>query len=138
MRSGLRFTIALGLAVLLGGALLYWSFGGSLEAYAGPEELTAGTTYRLNGLVADGAPRDAAAHAQSENGLRFWLVDKENPAERVQVVYRGSVPDTFKDGRELVMTGRLQGGVFQAERGSMVALCPSKFTDRPEDHQAST
>lgn len=138
MRSGLRFTIALGLAVLLGGVLLYWSFGGSLEAYAGPEELTAGTTYRLNGLVADGAPSDAAARAQSEDGLRFWLVDKENPGERVRVVYRGSVPDTFKDGRELVLTGRVQGGVFQAERGSMVALCPSKFTDRPEDHQAST
>jgi cytochrome c-type biogenesis protein CcmE len=138
VRSGLRFTIALALAVALGGWLLWTSFGGAVQSYAGPEELTAGSTYRLNGLVARGAPKDAATLAQGEEGLRFWLVDKENRSERVQVVYRGSVPDTFKDGRELVMTGRLQGGVFQAERGSMVALCPSKFTDRPEDHQAST
>lgn len=137
-RSGLRFAIALGLAVVLGGWLLYTSFGGSLQAYAGPEELTAGTTYRLNGLVAEGAPADAAARAQGADGLRFWLVDKEDRAQRVRVVYRGSVPDTFKDGRELVLTGQLRGGVFQAERGSMVALCPSKFSDRPEDHQAST
>ena len=54
------------------------------------------------------------------------------------MVYRGSVPDTFKDRRELVLTGELRDGVFHAERGSMIALCPSKFTDRPEDTQAST
>ena len=138
MRSGLRFTIALALAVALGGWLLWTSFGGSVQAYAGPEELTAGTTYRLNGLVAEGSPRDAAARAQSAEGLRFFLIDKEDHSKRVQVLYRGSVPDTWKDGRELVLTGELRNGVFQAERGSMLALCPSKFTDRPEDSQAST
>ena len=138
MRSGLRFTIALALAVALGGWLLWTSFGGSVQAYAGPEELTAGTTYRLNGLVAEGSPRDAAARAQSEQGLRFWLVDKEDHSERVRVIYRGSVPDTWKDKRELVLTGELRDGVFHAERGSMIALCPSKFTDRPGDTQAST
>lgn len=138
MRSGLRFTIALALAVALGGWLLWTSFGGSVQAYAGPEELTAGTSYRLNGLVAEGSPRDAAARAQSAEGLRFWMVDKEDHSKRVRVLYRGSVPDTWKDGRELVLTGELRNGVFQAERGSMLALCPSKFTDRPEDTQAST
>ena len=138
MRSGLRFTIALALAVALGGVLIWASFGGTTQAYAGPEELTAGNTYRLNGLVAEGSPRDAAARAQTEAGLRFWLLDKEDPSKRVQVVYRGSVPDTFKDRRELVLTGELRGGVFQAERNSMIALCPSKFMDRPEDTQAST
>jgi cytochrome c-type biogenesis protein CcmE len=138
VRSGFRFTIALTLAVALGGWLLWTSFGGAVQSYAGPEELTAGSTYRLNGLVAEGSPRDAAALAQTEGGLRFWLVDKQNPKARVRVVYRGSVPDTFKDKRELVLTGRLQNGVFRAERNSMIALCPSKFTDRPEDTQAST
>ncbi len=108
MRSGLRFTIALALAVALGGWLLWTSFGGAVQNYAGPEELTAGTTYRLNGLVAEGSPRDAAARAQSEEGLRFWLVDKEDHSKRVQVLYRGSVPDTWKDERELVLTGELR------------------------------
>lgn len=138
MRSGLRFTIALALAVALGGWLLWTSFGGSVQAYAGPEELTAGTTYRLNGLVAEGSPRNAAALAQSAEGLSFFLIDKEDHSKRVKVLYRGSVPDTWKDKRELVLTGELRSGVFHAERGSMLALCPSKFTDRPEDTQAST
>jgi cytochrome c-type biogenesis protein CcmE len=50
----------------------------------------------------------------------------------VTVVYRGTVPDTFKPGREIVVTGALQGDTFVAKRNSLVALCPSKFTDKPE------
>lgn len=133
MRSRLRFSIALGLAVLLGGWLMWTSLGGAQQQYAGPGELAAGSTYRLDGLVAAGAPADAAARAQSPEGLRFDMTDKQDPSQRVEVLYRGSVPDTFKVGREIVVSGELRDGVFEAERGSMVALCPSKFSDRPED-----
>jgi cytochrome c-type biogenesis protein CcmE len=133
VRSRLRFSLALGLAVLLGGWLMWTSLGGAQEEYAGPGELVPGTTYRLDAIVAAGAPADAAARAQSSEGLRFTVVDKENRAQRVEVLYRGSVPDTFKAGREIVVTGQLRGEVFEAERGSMIAKCPSKFSDRPED-----
>jgi cytochrome c-type biogenesis protein CcmE len=133
VRSRLRFSLALGLAVLLGGWLMWTSLGGAQEEYAGPGELRPGTTYRLDALVGPGAPADAAALAQSPEGLRFEVRDKEDPAQRVQVLYRGSVPDTFRAGREIVVTGELRDGVFAAERGSMIAKCPSKFSDRPED-----
>lgn len=131
MRSRARFLVAIGLAVVLGGWLAWTSFGGALEPYSGPGELDAGTTYRLNGLVASGAPGDAAARAQSPEGLVFQVVDKERPGNTVDVEYRGSVPDTFRAGREIVVTGRLEGDRFVAERNSLVALCPSKFTDDP-------
>ena len=135
MRSRLRFIIAIGLAVVLGGWLAWTSIGGSLETYAGPGELAAGTekTYRLNGRVAPGAPTDAAAQAQSSSGLRFTVVDKEDPSRRVAVVYRGSVPDQFKAGREVVVTGSVENGTFVARNDSLITLCPSKFSDRPED-----
>ena len=135
MRSRLRFIIAISLAVGLGAWLAWTSLGGSLETYAGPGELATSTetTYRLNGRVAPGAPKDAAGLAQSEEGLRFTVVDKENPAERVRVLYRGSVPDQFKDGREVVVTGRIEDGTFVARNDSLITLCPSKFSDRPED-----
>lgn len=134
MRSRLRFSIALGAAALLGAWLLYASLGGALETYSGPGELRAGTTYRLNGIAAE-APHDAARRAQTEAGLRFTVVDKENAAQSVTVLYRGTVNDTFKNGREVVLTGQVRDGVFVAERGSMITLCPSKFSDRPEDNQ---
>ena len=133
MRSRLRFVVALGLALVLGGYLAYTSLGGSLETYAGPSELTAAKTYRLNGKVGAGSPKDAAGLAQSSEGLRFVVVDKEDPSQRVPVVYRGSVPDQFKDGREVVITGKLENGTFVARNDSLVTLCPSKFTDTPGD-----
>jgi len=139
MRSRLRFAIALGLAAVLGGWLVYTSIGGSLETYASPTQLVAqspDTTLRLNGKVAPGAPVDAAERAQSAAGLTFWVADKDNPASRVKVLYRGNVPDAFKVGREVVVTGKRSGDAFVAKRNSMVTLCPSKFTDKPGQQQA--
>lgn len=135
MRSRVRFILAISLAVVLGAWLAWTSLGGSLETYAGPSELAASTdtTYRLNGRVAEGAPTDAAARAQSSQGLRFTVVDKEDPTQRVPVVYRGSVPDQFKAGREVVVTGSVERGTFVAREDSLITLCPSKFTDRPDD-----
>jgi cytochrome c-type biogenesis protein CcmE len=40
------------------------------------------------------------------------------------------VPDQFKVGREVVVTGTLQGGTFVARHDSLITLCPSKFTDK--------
>ncbi len=135
MRSRLRFIVAISLAVGLGAWLAWTSIGGSLETYAGPGELamSADTTYRLNGTVAQARRPIAAAAAQSAQGLRFVVVDKEDPAQRMPVLYRGSVPDQFKAGREVVVTGSLRGGTFVARNDSLITLCPSKFTDRPED-----
>lgn len=139
MRSRLRFIVAISLAVVLGAWLAWTSLGGSLETYAGPGELATSAalstdkTYRLNGRVAPGAPADAAGLAQSEEGLRFTVLDKEDPSKRVRVLYRGSVPDQFKDGREVVVTGGIENGTFVARNDSLITLCPSKFTDRPGD-----
>ena len=44
------------------------------------------------------------------------------------VLYRGSVPDQFKVGREIVVTGQLRDGTFVARNDSLITLCPSKFT----------
>jgi cytochrome c-type biogenesis protein CcmE len=134
MRSRVRFIVAISLAAVLGGWLLYTSLGGALETYAGPGEVQAGSTYRLNALVAQGAPADAPERAQSAEGLRFTVIDKED-GQRLEVLYRGNVPDAFKDGREIVITGELQNDVFHAERNSMITLCPSKFSDNPSDHE---
>lgn len=138
MRSRVRFIVAISMAVALGGWLAWTSLGGALETYAGPGELSGDKTYRLNGTVAPGAPADAAERARSAEGLRFTVVDKENDRRRVDVVYRGSVPDQFKVGREVVITGALRDGTFVAESDSLVTLCPSKFSDRPEDTATDT
>lgn len=130
MRSRLRFVIALAVAVALGGWLAYTSLGGTLETYASPANLVGHKTFRLNGKVASGAPADAAGEAQSAEGLVFRVADKAQPSKTVRVLYRGQVPDQFKVGREVVVTGTLEGGTFVARPDSLITLCPSKFTDK--------
>ena len=50
------------------------------------------------------------------------------------VTYTGAVPDPFRDGREVIVSGELKQGTFVAERDSLVTKCPSKFT---KDEQSS-
>ena len=139
MRSKARFTIALGLAVLLGGALVWMAIGGSLETYAGPAQVKLGDeTYRLNGVVSTGAPANAAAQAISAEGVRFQVQDQNDASKTVQVLYRGVVPDTFQAGREIVVTGKMEGGTFVAKRDTLLTKCPSKFQSKKSPAREAT
>jgi cytochrome c-type biogenesis protein CcmE len=59
--------------------------------------------------------------------LRFRIRDRDG-TESVPVTYAGVVPDPFREGREVIVSGELEQGVFVAERDSLVTKCPSKFT----------
>jgi cytochrome c-type biogenesis protein CcmE len=62
-------------------------------------------------------------------GKRFRLRDVEGSAT-VPVLYRGSVPDQFKVGREVRLEGKLRGGVFVGEADTLQTKCPSKYTEK--------
>ncbi len=59
--------------------------------------------------------------------LRFVLRD-ESTAQTVPVSYSGSVPDAFKASRRVIVTGRLEHGVFMAQPDSLLTKCPSKYS----------
>jgi cytochrome c-type biogenesis protein CcmE len=122
----IRLVVALGVAVCLAAALVYTSFSASSEA-ASPSELEEGKSYELTGKVM----RDSIDRQGDE--LRFRIRDRDGP-ESVPVVYTGVVPDPFREGREVIVSGELTRGTFVAERDSLVTKCPSKFT---EDNQSS-
>jgi cytochrome c-type biogenesis protein CcmE len=67
------------------------------------------------------------------DNLRFRVRDRDGTAS-VPVSYAGVVPDPFRDGREVIVSGELEKGTFVAERDSLVTKCPSKFT---KDEQSS-
>jgi cytochrome c-type biogenesis protein CcmE len=116
----LRLGVALAAAVLLATALIYTSFSASTEA-AKPSEIEPGKSYELTGKVVDGSIQ------RSGNELRFRIRDRDG-TESVPVTYAGVVPDPFREGREVIVSGELEQGVFVAERDSLVTKCPSKFT----------
>ena len=138
MSSRIRFPIALALAVALGAWLTWTSIGGSLQKFASPSEVSGAGTYRLAGVVAKGAPTNAADRAASASGLRFVVVDPKHKSKRLSVLYRGTVPDTFRVGRQVLVTGKLQQGTFVAQRDSLVTQCPSKFQARDRTGPADT
>jgi cytochrome c-type biogenesis protein CcmE len=59
--------------------------------------------------------------------LRFVLRD-ESTSQTVPVSYSGSVPDAFKASRRVIVTGRLEHGVFVAQPDSLLTKCPSKYS----------
>jgi cytochrome c-type biogenesis protein CcmE len=124
--SPVRLVIALSVAAVLAIFLVYVSVAGGTPSVQ-PSQLEDGREVALVGKVV-GTPQGDAYEAQ---GLRFQLRDVNGSAS-VPVVYRGSVPDQFKTGRELRLQGRLESGVFVADRDSMRTKCPSKYTAKEE------
>jgi cytochrome c-type biogenesis protein CcmE len=116
----LRLIVALGAAVALAAALLYTSFSSSTEA-SKPSELKPGRSYEVTGKVVKGSVDRGGEE------LRFRIRDRDGRAS-VPVRYTGAVPDPFREGREVIVSGELRDGTFVAERDSLVTKCPSKFT----------
>jgi cytochrome c-type biogenesis protein CcmE len=124
----IRLVIALGLAVVLAAALVYTSFSASTEAKEPSELLAAGpgNTYDLTGRVAEGSLEVDGSKRE------FDIEDREDPSVSVPVVYTGQVPDPFREGREVIVTGELRDGTFVAEKDSLITKCPSKFAEEAE------
>jgi cytochrome c-type biogenesis protein CcmE len=128
----IRLFVALGAAVLLAGALMFTSFTADTPATT-PSQLLSkqgSGDYKLTGKVVDGSVK-----RQGEQ-LSFKIRDR-NGTESVPVTYAGVVPDPFRDGREVIVAGRLKNGTFVAERDSLVTKCPSKFQNASDGDKRS-
>jgi len=125
----IRLVVALGAAVLLAVALVYTSFSASTEAKEPSQLLGAapGTSYELTGKVVKGSVRHEG------EGLRFRVADRDDASQSIPVTYSGTVPDPFRGGREIVLAGTVERGVFVGERDTLVTKCPSKFTTASND-----
>ena len=125
-----RLVVALSAAVVLASALIYTSFSAASPALTPSQlvhEAQPGRSYELTGTV--------LAHSVSRDGdvLNFSVVDRTggNAGATVPVSYTGTVPDPFKEGREVIVTVEKQGGQYVGERNSLITKCPSKYKTAP-------
>jgi len=120
----IRLVVALSTAVLLAAALVYTSFSAASEAKEPSQLIGAapGTSYDLTGKVVVGSIR------RNGDSMRFRVVDREGGGPSLPVTYSGTVPDPFRGGREIVLTGEVDRGVFVGQPDTLVTKCPSKFT----------
>lgn len=124
----IRLVVALAAAVLLATALVYTSFSASTDARSPSELLAAapGEPSEVFGQVVDGSVERRGGK------LEFEITDRENPTALVPVTYEGQVPDPFREGREVIVTGELVDGTLVAQKDSLITKCPSKFSEEAE------
>jgi cytochrome c-type biogenesis protein CcmE len=130
-----RLVVALSAAVILATALIYTSFSASSEARS-PSQLLAsadaGKSYQVTGKVV------AGTIVKDGTTLKFRVRDRNGNAS-IPIVYTGAVADTFRAGREVIVTVRRgDAGTFVGEKDSLVTKCPSKFTEQTSTTSAKT
>ena len=106
-------------------ALLFTTMRGSADYYKHVDEVMPSATswygknLQLHGFVVDGS-------IQRRNTLEYRFQLK-NGDSAVLASYTGVLPDTFKDGSEVVLSGTLSSDGFHVKRDGITAKCPSKY-----------
>jgi cytochrome c-type biogenesis protein CcmE len=111
-----RLLVVAAAAPILAGAvgLSLWAMGDAVVFFYDPSEarakhVPAGRTVRLGGLVETGSVQKLA-----DGSLVFRVTDRRSDAE---VVYKGDVPDLFREGQGVVAEGQFDAsGVFRARQ----------------------
>jgi cytochrome c-type biogenesis protein CcmE len=122
-----RLIVALGAAVVLASALIYTSFSAASPALS-PSQLVRlaqpGRSYQLTGTVVNrSVHREGAV-------LRFAVEDRVG-GTAIPLSYTGTVPDPFREGREVIVTVEKRDGQYVGERDSLITKCPSKYKTAP-------
>jgi cytochrome c-type biogenesis protein CcmE len=113
--------VAAALAVFI----LYTSIAGAGTPQVQPSDLP---RYANQQVTLVGRVVTAGGDAHTAAGMRFVIKDVKGAKNgRTAVAYHGTVPDLFKVGREVVVTGKYEDGRFIADDGSMSTKCPSKY-----------
>ena len=123
-RSPARLVIALSVAAALAVFIVYTAVAGAGVPQIVPTQVAkyAGQSVTLVGTV-----RATHGDAHSSAGMQIALSDPKKRTGHTDVLYRGTVPDLYRVGREVVVTGKYEHGVFTANRDSLSTKCPSKY-----------
>jgi cytochrome c-type biogenesis protein CcmE len=89
------------------------------EVMASPEQWY-GKRLQLHGFV-------VADSITARKSTLDWRFQVQNGGHVVPASYRGVVPDTFKDGSEVVLVGTLGPDGFHVAPDGVKAKCPSKY-----------
>ncbi len=84
---------------------------------------------RLFGTVSD----DNLQIIDNGRAVKFQLIDAESQALYIPVQYRGTIPDTFEAGVEVIIEGVMQDNAFVAK--TLMTKCPSKYEKDNRENQ---
>ena len=122
--KALKILATLTVLVVALSALMYMTLREGTEYYKRVDEVMVdpgawhGKPLQLHGYV------ERIERKRNSLEYRFSV---QNNGSVVQASYTGVVPDTFKDGSEVVLKGRLSSDGFHVDRNGVMAKCPSKY-----------
>ena len=136
MKPRTKFMIGGGLVLATAGYLMASSISETGMYYVTPTELTTkiaadpslhGVGIKLGARVVPGSIKRAA-------GGREYAFVVTDGAREIPVQYRGIAPDTFTDGVDVVVEGRMgHDGTFRAT--TLLAKCASRYESAPEKYR---
>ena len=120
--AGIKIAFAALVVVLSVAYLVYEGVSDTMVYYLTVSELkqtaVEGSRYRVSGPVEEGSIRKRPG-----GEINFSIVED---GDRLPVTYRGTVPDTFREGVEAVVEGvYTEGRPFGADL--LLAKCPTKY-----------
>jgi cytochrome c-type biogenesis protein CcmE len=122
-----RLVVALSAAVVLASALIYTSFSAASPALTPSQlvrEAQGGRSYQLTGTVVAGS-------VHRVGGVLDFSVEDRAGGTTIPLAYTGTVPDPFREGREVIVTVQKEGDRYVGERNSLITKCPSKYKTAP-------
>ncbi len=117
-----KFLFSTSLIILAVGYLIISTTSQTLVYYYSVEEVQS----QLSSLQSRGIRISGKAAGIETQGreCRFRVVGER---ESLAVVYQGLLPDTFKEGSEIVIEGRWDPARQHFEATTILAKCPSKY-----------
>jgi|SRR4051794_12734996 cytochrome c-type biogenesis protein CcmE len=122
--KALKILVTIGVLILALTGLMFATLREDTQFYKHVDEVMAdpsawhGKRLQLHGYV-EGIER-------KRNSLDYRFSVQSN-GQVVRASYSGVVPDTFKEGAEVVLKGTLGSDGFLVERNGVMAKCPSKY-----------
>src|SRR3954463_5733023 len=138
MKPRTKFLLGAALILSAAGYLMASSIKSTGVYYLTPSELQTklATDPSLRSVGVKLGARVVPGSIQRAAGGREYAFHVTDGARDVPVVYRGIAPDTFTDGVDVVVEGRMgQDGTFHAT--TLLAKCASRYENAPEKYRAT-
>jgi cytochrome c-type biogenesis protein CcmE len=110
-----RLVLVVAAVIALFGAVLLamWGLRSQASYFYTPADIVAGKAKQGQAVRLGGMVERGSTQRQSDGvTIRFTVTDGQ---ARTPVIYRGIVPDLFREGSGAVAEGRLENGVFVAD-----------------------
>jgi cytochrome c-type biogenesis protein CcmE len=138
MKARTKFLLGATLILAVAGYLMASSIRETGMYYLTPTEMATklASDPSLRGVGMKLGARVVPGSIQRAAGGREYAFQVTDGARVVPVVYRGIAPDTFTDGVDVVVEGRMdQDGTFRAT--TLLAKCASRYENAPEKYRST-